>query len=76
MWVVRDSLSNFQTVPHYPIGMRIKGSLAKVILFSLALTLIPITAFSAQKITPGGACKVLKQKVVYLNKSYTVLKRF
>ena len=74
MWVVRDSLSNFQTVPHYPIGMRIKGSLAKVILFSLALTLIPITAFSAQKITPGGACKVLKQKVVYLNKSYTCSK--
>jgi hypothetical protein len=31
-------------------------------------------AFSAQKITPGSTCKVLKQKVDYLNKTYTCTK--
>jgi hypothetical protein len=51
--------------------MRIKGSLAKGLLVGLAVALIPITAVSAQKITPGSACKVLNQKVDYLNKIFT-----
>ena len=54
--------------------MRIKGSLAMGLLVSLILTLVPITAFSAQKITPGSTCKVLNQKVVYLKKTYTCTK--
>jgi hypothetical protein len=54
--------------------MRIKGSLAKGLLITLALTLIPVSAISAQKITPGSTCKVLNQKVVYQNKSYTCIK--
>ena len=54
--------------------MRIKGSLAKGLLVALILTLIPITAFSAQKITPGSTCKVFNQKVVYQNKTYTCTK--
>ncbi len=54
--------------------MRIKGSLAKGLLVALILTLVPITAFSAQKITPGSTCKVLNQKVVYLKKTYTCTK--
>ena len=54
--------------------MRIKGSLTKGLLVALTLTLIPITAFSAQKITPGSTCKVLNQKVVYQNKTYTCIK--
>ncbi len=33
--------------------------------------LIPGTAVAAQKVTPGSACKVLNQKVVYQNVSYT-----
>jgi hypothetical protein len=54
--------------------MQIRGSLARGLLISLALTLIPVAAVSAQKITPGSTCKVLKQKVVYLKKTYTCAK--
>ena len=54
--------------------MRIRGSLSKVLLIVLALTLIPVTAVSAQKITPGSSCKVLNQKVAYQNKTYTCIK--
>jgi hypothetical protein len=48
---------------YYPFVMRIKGSAAKAFLIALAVVLIPVTAVSAQKITPGTACKVLNQKV-------------
>jgi hypothetical protein len=54
--------------------MRIKGSAAKGFLIALVVVLIPVAAVSAQKITPGTACKVLNQKVTYLNKSYTCIK--
>jgi hypothetical protein len=54
--------------------MRIKGSLAKGLLISLAISLIPVAAISAPKVTPGSTCKVLNQKVVYLNKTYTCVK--
>lgn len=54
--------------------MRIKGSLLKGSLIALAITLIPVSAISAQKITPGSTCKVLNQKVVYQNKTYTCIK--
>ncbi|CAB4781864.1 unannotated protein [freshwater metagenome] len=54
--------------------MRIKAKVAKGILAALILTLIPVGAYSAQKITPGSACKVYKQKLTYLNKSFTCIK--
>jgi hypothetical protein len=54
--------------------MRIKGSLTKGLIAALVLTLVPLVAFSAQKITPGSTCKVLNQKVVYQSKSYTCIK--
>ena len=54
--------------------MRIKGSIAKGLLIALALALMPIAATSAQKITPGSTCKVLKQKVTSQNKVYTCIK--
>jgi hypothetical protein len=54
--------------------MRIRGSLAKGLLIALAISLIPVSAVSAQKIVPGSTCKVLKQKVVYLKKTYTCTK--
>ena len=54
--------------------MRFKGSLARGLLISLAVALIPVAAVSAQKITPGSTCKVLNQKVVYQNKTYTCIK--
>ena len=54
--------------------MRFKGRFTKGLLVALILTLIPITAFSAQKITPGSTCKVYKQKVTNQNKVYTCIK--
>jgi hypothetical protein len=44
------------------------------LLFVIVLSLIPVTAVSAQKITPGSTCKVLNQKVVYQSKTYTCIK--
>ena len=54
--------------------MRFKGRFTKGLLVALIITLIPITAFSAQKITPGSNCKVYKQKVTNQNKVYTCIK--
>ena len=54
--------------------MRIKGSLAWGVLFALSLALLPVSSASAQNVIPGSACKVLKQKVVYQNKTHTCLK--
>ncbi|CAB4640710.1 unannotated protein [freshwater metagenome] len=54
--------------------MRFKDSVARGLLISLALALIPVAAVSAQRITPGSTCKVLNQKVVYQNKTYTCTK--
>ena len=54
--------------------MRIRGSIAKGLLIALAIALIPVSAVSAQKITPGSTCKVLNQKDVYQSKTYTCIK--
>ena len=54
--------------------MRFKGRITKALLVALILTLIPVTAFSAQKITPGTTCKVYKQKITNQNKVYTCIK--
>jgi len=54
--------------------MRSKATIYKGILVALAITLVPVSAISAQKIIPGSTCKVLKQKTVYLNKTYTCVK--
>ena len=40
----------------------------------LVMSLMPVSAVSAQKITPGSTCKVLAQKVIYSNKTYTCVK--
>lgn len=54
--------------------MEFRRRLTKSLLCALALALLPITAASAQKITSGGTCKVLNQKVTHLNKTYTCIK--
>lgn len=54
--------------------MQFRGSVATGILISLAMVLIPSSAFSAQKITAGTTCKVLNQKVFYLKMSYNCTK--
>jgi len=54
--------------------MRIKGSIARGVLVALGLALIPSTAVSAENVTPTGACKVVNQKVVYQEKTFTCTK--
>ena len=54
--------------------MRFRVLVAKGLLVSIPLILVPALAISAQKVTPGATCKVLNQKVVYLKKSYTCVK--
>ena len=54
--------------------MRIKGSIANGLLITLAITLIPAVAISAQRVNPGSKCKEFKQKVLYMNKTYTCIK--
>ncbi len=51
-----------------------RGSFSKGLLIALAISLIPVVAVSAQKITPGSTCKVLNQKIVFQNKTYTCIK--
>jgi hypothetical protein len=54
--------------------MRIKGSLARGVLLALGIALIPISAEAAQNVTASTACKVLNQKVVSQDKTYTCVK--
>jgi hypothetical protein len=54
--------------------MRIKGSLATGALLAMGIALIPSTALSAENVVPASACKVLNQKVVQQNKTYTCIK--
>jgi len=54
--------------------MKIRGSVAKSLLIGLAVALIPVNAVSAQKISPGGACKVMGQKIAFQKKTYTCIK--
>ena len=48
-----------------------KSPLPKGLLIAFAIALIPVSAVSAQKVTPGSTCKVLNKKVVYQNKTFT-----
>ena len=54
--------------------MRIKGSLARGVLIALGIVMLPITAEAAQNVAPSTACKVLNQKVVSQDKTYTCVK--
>jgi M6 family metalloprotease-like protein len=55
--------------------MRFKVLVAKSLLLALPLTLISQVASSAPKITPGASCKVNKQSVTFLTKTYTCVKK-
>ena len=59
---------------NYTFGMRFKGRLIKGLLAVLALSLIPVVAFSAQKVITGADCKLYKQKINYQNKIFTCVK--
>ena len=58
----------------YAFPMAIKHTFLKALLIVLMLALIPVSAISAQKITPGATCKSVNQKSVYMNKTYTCIK--
>ena len=64
----------FLSILYYHWGMSIKGILARGVLLALGIALIPVTAGAAENVTPSGACKVWKQKVVYEDKTYTCMK--
>ena len=59
---------------HYHFAVKFRRSATKAILIALVLILVPVSALSAQKVTPGSTCKVLNQKTVYSNKTYTCIK--
>jgi hypothetical protein len=54
--------------------MRIKRVLAKGVLIALGIALIPNSAVATENVTPGSACKVLNQKIVSQNKTFTCMK--
>jgi hypothetical protein len=54
--------------------MRVKAVVAKSLVISLSLILIPSLAISVPTITPGSKCKVQKQKIDYQDKTYTCIK--
>ena len=53
---------------------RTLGVAAKALTVSLLISLLPLSANSAQKITAGAACTSLNKKVTYQNKTYTCIK--
>jgi hypothetical protein len=56
------------------INTKSQHTFFKALLLALVLALIPVTAVSAQKITPGSACKSVNQKATYQKKTYTCIK--
>ena len=55
-------------------GPRNFPSLVALIVFALVLAVLPNSAFSAQKVTAGAACKTLNSKATANNKTYTCIK--
>ena len=51
-----------------------KASAAIAFIVSLVIFALPLSAFSAQKITAGATCTSLNKKVTYQNKIYTCIK--
>ena len=54
--------------------MRIRTLVVKSLVLAVTLTLVPFVANSAQKITPGASCKLDKQTITYLKKTFTCTK--
>jgi hypothetical protein len=54
--------------------VRVKNAFAIGLPIALISILLPVSAISATKITPGTVCKVYLQKVTYQNKLYTCTK--
>jgi hypothetical protein len=54
--------------------MRTKKHLATGILLALVVSLLPVTAFSAQKVVAGSSCKIYKEKITYKKINFVCLK--
>jgi hypothetical protein len=54
--------------------MRINGQIIKLLVSVLFISLIPISANSAQKVISGTTCKTLNLKIHHLNKVYTCIR--
>ena len=54
--------------------MLAKASVYKGLLILLVLTLVPVSAISAQKVNTGSTCKIYKQKITYQSKIFTCIK--
>ena len=44
------------------------------VLIAVGIALIPTAAVSAESVTPGSACKVFNQKLIYKNTTYSCIK--
>ena len=55
--------------------MRKRIVISSAVVLTLAVSIIPNSAFSAQKIALGGVCKIKNQKVTYLNLKLTCQKK-
>ena len=53
--------------------MRVGSSKLTVVFFVVSMALLPITAYSSTKVTPGSTCKNVKQKIVYQKKVFTCI---
>lgn len=54
--------------------MRRNVAISRTLLIAIVLTLSPLAAFSAQKVTPGSTCRVIKQSVTFQGKVFTCIK--
>jgi M6 family metalloprotease-like protein len=54
---------------------RRKASAAVALTAALTISLVPLSAFSAQKISAGASCKKLNSKATANNKTYTCIKK-
>jgi len=50
------------------------SSISKILFVAMVFALIPVSAFSAPKVTAGSTCKTYKLKVSNMNKIYTCIK--
>jgi hypothetical protein len=54
---------------------RARSWTARITFIALIISLVPLSAFSAQKVTAGAACKTLNSKATANKKTYTCIKK-
>ncbi len=56
------------------MASRARSWTARITFIALIISLVPLSAFSAQKVTAGAMCKTLNSKAIANNKTYTCIK--